>query len=80
MKQLIFSNWTAMRFLRLVMGIIIIVQGIAAKDVLFSIAGLLFTTMALFNAGCCAAGTCYTAKNKNDNNSAVKNIEYEEVV
>ena len=78
MKQMIFSNWNLIRVLRLAMGIAILVQGVMAKDVLFGIAGLLFTGMAVFNMGCCAAGNCAAPPVKNE--SITKDIQYEEVV
>lgn len=80
MKQLLFSNWTLIRFLRLVMGIAIIAQAAVAKDALFGIAGFLFTIMALFNTGCCGSGGCYTEAPKNTPKKSTENIQYEEVV
>lgn len=79
MKQLLLHNWSPLRFIRLVLGIIIIVQGAVAGNVLFALAGILFTGMALFNAGCCAAGNCSVGKTTSNTNNKNK-IEYEEVV
>ena len=76
MKQIIFSNWTFIRFLRLAMGIAIIVQAVIAKDILFGIVGLLFTGLAVFNLGCCGSGGCYRPINKSN---TTKDIIYEEV-
>lgn len=77
MKQAIFNNWNVIRFLRLIMGIAILIQGFMAKDVLFGIAGLLFTGMALFNLGCCTTGNCAAPPAKGNQQS--KEIHYEEV-
>lgn len=77
MKYSILHNWNLFRFLRLALGIAIIVQGAMARDVLFVIAGALFTLLAIFNAGCCAGSTCYNVPKK-DNDT--KEITYEEVV
>lgn len=79
MKNSILHNWNLFRILRLILGIAIAVQGILAKDVLFAIAGLLFASLALFNAGCCAGGGCYPAEKK-DESTTKREIEYEEVV
>ena len=80
-KQTILSNWNFIRFLRLIFGIAIIVQAIIAKEVVFGIAGLLFTGMAVFNIGCCGMGNCntpnITTKSTTGNS---KDITYEEVV
>ena len=77
MKDLVFSNWSIIRFLRLVIGLVIIIQAVMAGDILFGLAGLLFTGMAVFNAGCCGTRTC-AAPVKKDSSS--KDISYEEVV
>ncbi|MFY7964385.1 MAG: hypothetical protein ACOVO1_05780 [Chitinophagaceae bacterium] len=78
MKSTIFNNWNFFRILRLILGIIIIVQSIYSKDWQISIIGLLFTGLAVFNIGCCGAGGCYTSSKSSQNNN--KEIKYEEVV
>lgn len=60
MKQTILTNWTFVRFLRLIIGIAILVQSVALRDMFLGAAGLLFTLMAVFNAGCCGAAGCTT--------------------
>ena len=77
MKQTIISNWTAIRFLRLGMGIAILVQAVIAKDILFAILGLAFTAMPVFNIGCCGMQGCYLPKGKDQHTT--KDITYEEV-
>ena len=77
MKAIIFSNWNIIRFLRLGIGLVILVQAVMAADILFGLIGLLFTGMAVFNASCCGAGSCAAPPAKNDNGS--KEISYEEV-
>lgn len=78
MKQIILSNWTLMRFLRLVMGIAILVQAVIAKDILFAFAGIVFTAMPVFNIGSCGTAGCATPGKKTQDTT--KNIIYEEVV
>jgi hypothetical protein len=78
MKQAILNNWNFIRFVRLVMGVAIIIQAVVVKDVLFSIVGLLLTSMTVFNIGCCGAGACYTPVKRNTEPS--KEIIYEKVV
>jgi hypothetical protein len=58
MKQLIFNNWNILRFMRLAIGVAIIVQGVISKDVLFSIVGIFIAGTAVFNAGCCGKTGC----------------------
>lgn len=78
MKKAIFTNWTFIRFLRLGMGIAIIVQALIAKDLVFGFLGLLLTAMPLFNIGCCGTQGCYVPPVKNRDNA--NDITYEEVV
>lgn len=78
MKQTIFTNWTFMRFLRLGLGLAVLVQAVIAKDVLFALLGLGFTAMPVFNIGCCGSGGCYVPPEKEG--KGTKDIVYEEVV
>jgi len=78
MKQAIFSNWNFIRFLRLAIGIAILVQAVIARDFLFAIMGLIFTLMPVFNIGCCGSQGCYVPVDKEP--AQTKEIIYEEVV
>lgn len=78
MKDLIFKNWNLIRFLRLGIGLFILVQAVIAADILFGLAGLLFTGMAVFNAGCGSTGACSTPARSRDRVMS-KEITYEEV-
>ncbi len=78
MKQAIFSNWNFMRFLRLVLGIAIIVQSVIVKDWAMGLLGLAFTAMPVFNIGCCSVNGCATPVKKSIENT--KDFTYEEVV
>lgn len=82
MKDVVFNNWSIIRFLRLGIGLAIIVQAIIASDILFGLAGLLFTGMAVFNAGCCGSSACAPPPPAKNTSSVSKDkeITYEEVV
>lgn len=53
-----FSNWSFMRVFRLVLGIIILAQGIDANQWLIIAMGAIFTLLALTNSGCGMNGSC----------------------
>lgn len=72
------SNWNFMRIIRLVLGIIVIVQGIQANEWMFVALGGLFTLMPLLNIGCCSTAGCSTTYNSRKN-KATEYITYEEV-
>lgn len=78
MKETILQNWTIIRFLRLLIGIGIIVQAVVLQDFLLGAAGLLFSGMALFNAGCCGTAACAAPARKSG--KTINETSYEEVV
>ena len=78
MKQIILTNWTFMRVLRLGLGLAVLAQAVIAKDVLFALLGLAFTAMPVFNIGCCGTAGCAVPPKKEP--GTTKDITYEEVV
>ena len=66
-----------MRFIRLVLGIFIIVQSAIAKDWAIGLLGIVFTVMPLFNIGCCCVGGCSVPAKKSTENT--KDVSYEEI-
>lgn len=77
MKKTILTNWTIIRFLRLLMGLAVIVQAVILKDTLLGAAGLLFSSMAVFNAGCCGTAGCANPAKKSS--KSLKDTTYEEL-
>lgn len=71
-------GWNWIRLVRLLAGIAILTQGIIFADWFFIIAGVLFSSLAIFNSSCCAASGC-----GNTETGRIKNVDettYEEVV
>ncbi|MFD1166257.1 hypothetical protein ACFQ2C_11625 [Sphingobacterium daejeonense] len=52
------AQWNIMRVLGLIMGVVIIVQGVKAEMWLIVALGILFSIRPLFNMGCSADGSC----------------------
>ena len=77
MKNRILNNWSFPRIIRLIIGIIIIIDAIYSKDVLIGTLGLFFTSMAVFSFGCCAVGGCYSPTK--DVLRTNENVTYDEV-
>lgn len=67
-----------MRIIRLVLGVIVIGQGVYNGEGLYYVLGGLLTLMALANAGCCGAGGCAVDTRK-PAATEEKEIVYEEV-
>lgn len=74
------SNWHLMRILRLLLGIIIIIQGAVEHEAAFVLMGILFSGMSVLNIGCCGPAGCSTSspfvKGKQSEN---EEITYEEI-
>jgi hypothetical protein len=60
------------------MGIAILVQAFITKELLFALAGIMFTAMPIFNLGCCGTNGCAAPQSKKQDTS--KETVYEEVV
>lgn len=84
MWQQLQARWHPIRILRLILGIMIIIQGIQNKAPLIAVAGFILTGLALFHTGCCAAGTgCSVNRNRyftNKKDDKNEQLEWEEVV
>lgn len=74
----VLTHWNAMRLLRLVLGIIVIVQGVNNGEALYWVLGGMLVLMALANAGCCGAGGC-TVDTRRTLLEEEKEVVYEEV-
>lgn len=79
MKQVLFSGWNFMRIFRLVLGLIILAQGIWGHDLLSSGMGIFLSLMAVLNTGCCGVYGCDTGSSNKYIKPDPKAIEYEEV-
>lgn len=68
MKQLLFTNWHAMRWIRLVIGLFFIQQAIQFQHYLFGFVAVFFLFQAVFNTGCglnrCKVSTFKKSKNE----------------
>jgi hypothetical protein len=79
MKQILFRNWNVMRFVRLVLGLIILSQGILGKDPLSVGMGIFLSLLAVLNAGCCGPFGCDISSSDKHVSHRQKAIEYEEI-
>ena len=77
-KQIIFTGWNFMRWLRLLFGIFLTIDGIQSSNAFLIIFGVFLLIIALSNTGCCSASYCatpYPKKNKKEN----KEVSFEEL-
>lgn len=73
----IINNWNAMRVIRLVLGIFILIEGVRSQELAVMALGGMFTLMPLLNVGCCSTAGCNTPmRGKIDED---KEIDYEEL-
>ena len=76
MKKLLIS-WNISRIIRLTLGVVIIVQGIATGEALLILAGSFIAATALLNIGCCGTSGCNIPEANLNKNQ--KKIIYEEL-
>ena len=66
MKQRVLRNWTFMRLIYLIMGILVIIQSAMISQWLGVVLGAYFASMGLFAFGCasgnCVGGNCDYSK------------------
>lgn len=74
-----FKNWDFIRVIRLILGILMIIQGVHTDDLMFISLGLLFSLMSVFNIGCCTSGKCQIAVRKNTEDNTMENITFKEI-
>ena len=70
-------NWNFVRILRLVLGLVIVGQGIVTADWLFGLAGAFLSFMAIANIGCCGVNGC--AVDTRNVSKKESEVVYEEV-
>lgn len=74
------NRWNVFRILRLVFGLIILIDGIITNLPIFIFAGAVFSGMAIFNFGCCTTQSCKTQpKDKKENFDNEEDVIYEEI-
>lgn len=77
-KETIFTGWHFMRWLRLVLGAIFIVQAIQMHDILVGVIATFFILTAIANVGCCGARSCAPPL-KDQVSDKNKEITFEEI-
>lgn len=78
-KETLLTNWHFARILRLTLGIVIIIQGMIEHEIAFTLLGVAFAGMAVFNAGCCGPAGCRTSFSNKEELAENKDVNYEEV-
>jgi len=77
-KQTLFTQWTLLRWIRLIAGIIFGVQAIQLQDSIAAFVSFLFLFQAATNTGCCGVGGC-SIPSEPKNTTPTHEVEYEEI-
>jgi hypothetical protein len=67
MKRLLLTNWHAMRWIRLVIGLFLIQQALQYQQLIFGFMAAFFLFQAIFNTGCGLNGCEVSTFKKNKN-------------
>jgi hypothetical protein len=82
MKERLLSNWTPVREMYLLIGVILVIQGLAGHQWFIALWGAYFAIMGLFGLGC-ASGGCYNTLNRHvepgNSRGRVSDPEFEEI-
>jgi hypothetical protein len=82
MKDRLLNGWNVQRVLFVIMGTVVIIQGVVERQWMPVMLGVYFASMGLFSFGC-ASGACFQINSRNeplsDEKPDVKSIDYEEV-
>ncbi|MCC6759815.1 MAG: hypothetical protein IT252_01295 [Chitinophagaceae bacterium] len=80
MWQRVTTNWNFIRFIRLGLGIMVIVQSIQFREYWFVFFGVLLAALAILDMGC-SSGACGVPPQKptQQNTKSMEEITYEEV-
>lgn len=73
---MIFNNWSVMRWIRLVLGSIALVQVFMPGDSMLGLLGGFLVFTAIANVGCCGGGACTINSRAGKSN---KRVAYEKV-
>lgn len=74
----IFKNWSALRIIRLLMGIYIIVESVREHQTLLALLGGFFIYQSVMNTGC-PMGACEVKPKNNHRNSTTETVDFEEI-
>lgn len=74
------QNWNFMRGLRLLLGVIVLIQSIVTKDILMIGMSAFLIATSVFNIGCCSSGGCGVNSIKRKSKNTIEDVDFEEVV
>ena len=74
------TGWNFVRVIRLVLGLMLLVQSFQLQNWPIALFGVLFVFQSLTNTGCCGAAGCGISKHEpKPSGTEMDKIEYEEV-
>ncbi len=80
MKERLLTNWTYIRALYLILGLVVIIQSILSSQWFGVAFGGYFASMGLFGFGC-ASGNCFSGNIRTDakQKSNIQDVDFEEI-
>lgn len=73
------SGWNIFRFIRLAIGLFILVEGIRSGVAFFMFFGAIFTVMPLLNMGCCTISACGSGSKVDELQGPTEDVEFDVV-
>ena len=82
LKSRLTQGWNIMRFIRIGLAIIVIVEAFKTSELIFGLLGAILLFQAAFNYGCCETSGCDTNHSSGEATSLdgqTKDITFEEI-
>ncbi len=76
-KQILFTNWNFIRWVKLGLGLVVGIQSIQNHEPVLGFLSAFLLFQAIINTGCCGAGACAVSKTKNTSEK-IEEVKFEE--
>jgi len=77
-KQTLFTQWTLIRWIRLIAGMFFAVQAVQIHDTIAGLISAMLLVQAFTNTGCCGVSGC-AVPTSTKNSHLSQEVEYEEI-
>jgi hypothetical protein len=78
-KQRILSQWDSVRWVKLALGVFMVILSFVKHDGIFGVIGGIFLFQAILNTGCFGSGACAAPTRTHTRSNNIEDVEFEEI-
>lgn len=78
-KQRVLSQWNNVRWIKLALGVFMVILSFLKHDGIFGVIGGIFLFQAIFNTGCFGSASCAAPPKVHTRSNDIEDVEFEEV-